>query len=769
MTHDERSNTEHPDPALLASHALLRMVIDANPNIMLVKDWDGRFLLGNRALAKLYGTTPEALVGQDDSAFNPNAEQVAFYLQNVREVMSQDQTQVVMESSTNAATGETAYFQSIKVPLTTPEGQKQILVIANDVTELQRTQQKLEASERRLRYVLEATGEGIWDWDVASNMVTHNRRWCEIAGLTDDFLQHPLQAFADLLHEDDKSAVMARVMACLHSEGRYESEHRLRLGDGRVVWVHDRGAVVERDAQGQPLRVVGSVVDISARKASELAAQRANQLLREAVDHIAMGFSIYDEQDRLYLCNEAYKRIYQHNPLLVPGNNFERIVRYGVGQGHYVAAQSGEEAWVQQRLAQHRRADGELLEQQLRDGRWLLVVESRTPSGFTVGNRLDITERKKAEALALEHAEQLRAVFDLSPDGFVTFDRERRVKSVNPAFCRLSGLDGAALAGLNEALFSQQLAALCLPQARFPGLAALREHKRTVPTPGPASAPLGGAERQLIELSGPVARVLEVRLRQSNLPDVSQIMYLRDITHEAEVERLKSKFMSMAAHELRNPMASIYGFTEILHTHDLTEDERKEFLEIIYRQSEHMMAILNELLDLARIEARRGQDFVFEPLSAQALVGEVVRQFKLPPDRLPPQLMAPDEALFILADQRKAAQAVLNVLSNAYKYSGPNGRVSIQLEARGDGVSIGVMDQGMGMTASELNLVGTPFYRSDTSGRVLGTGLGLSIVKEIMKLHQGRIDIDSTPGQGTRVDLVFCSNRFFPVAAGSAG
>ncbi len=622
-------------------------------------------------------------------------------------------------------------------------------------------EKKLEISERRLRYVLEATGEGIWDWDVASDVVTHNRRWCEIAGLDDNFLQHPLAAFIDLLHEEDRPAVEARVQACLSGAGRYESEHRLRRSDGQVVWVHDRGAVVERDAQGQPLRVVGSVGDISARKASELAAQRASQLLHEAVEHIAVGFSIFDEQDRLYLCNEAYRRIYEDNrALIVPGNSFESIVRQGAQQGRYRLDDGNVEAWVQQRLAQHHRANGEVREYHLVDGRCLLVTESRTPSGFVVGNRLDITESKKTEALVLEHAEQLKAIFDLSPDGFVTFDREHRVKSLNPAFGRLTGLDGAALLGLDEHLFSQALAQRCEPSAVFPGVLALREKKRLLANPAPGHADMD-VQRQLIELSGPVARVLEVRLRLSTLPDVSQILYVRDVTHEAEVERLKSKFMSMAAHELRNPMASIYGFTEILNTHDLSDDERKEFLDIIYRQSEHMMAILNELLDLARIEARRGQDFVFEPLSAQALVDGVVKQFKLPPDRLPPQCVAPDEALFVLADPRKAAQAVLNVLSNAYKYS--TGPVRIVIAPKGDGVAVSVHDQGIVMTPAETKLVGTPFYRSDTSGRVLGTGLGLSIVKEIMKLHRGRIDIDSTLGQGTQVDLVFCTNRFFPV------
>ena len=772
MTAAKQDRADPQDSALMEANELLRRVIDENPNIILMKDWDGRFLLANRALARLYGTTPEALVGKDDGAFNPNAEQVAFYLQNVRDVMSQNETRVVTESSTDVHTGRTTHYQSIKVPLTSPEGKRQILVIANDVTELKATQQKLEESERRLRYALEATGEGIWDWDVTRGVVTHNRRWCDIVGLDDQFLEHPVQVFAELLHEEDKPAVMARLQACLDGAGRYESEHRMCLKNGKVVWVQDRGDVVERDAQGHPLRMVGSCVDINARKANELALQRANRLLHEAVENIAIGFSIYDDQDRLYLCNEAYKRLYEANrDMIVPGNPFESIVRRGAERGQFLAAHGDVEQWVQQRLAQHRHACGDLQEEQLADGRWLLVVESRTPSGFVVGNRIDITERKQADTQVLEHAEQLKAIFDLSPDGFVAFDSAHRVKYVSPAFCQLTGLESARVVGADEDDFSGLLAQVCLPHARFPGVQTLREQQSTAMAPcqgEQATAPGSDTHRQLIELGGESPRVLEVRLRQSNVHDISHILYLRDITHEAEVERLKSKFLSTTAHELRTPMASIYGFAEILLTHPVSEGERKEFLDIIYQQSELMISILNELLDLARIEARRGQDFVFEPISVQRLVGEVVSRFKLPVGRTPPRLRAPAVPLWVLADHRKAMQAILNVLSNAYKYSGPQGLVDISIAPREGAVEVSVLDRGIGMTPFEIRQVGKPFYRSDTSGKVPGTGLGMSIVKEIMKLHQGSVDMESVPGQGTCVRLLFPATGAAPVGLGDS-
>jgi PAS domain S-box-containing protein len=295
MTTHQRRSTDTLNSQLQDANTLLRTVIDENPNIILMKDWDGKFLLGNRALAQLYGTTPDQLVGKDDGAFNPNAEQVAFYLQNVRDVMSQGQTRVVMEESTDTATGETLYYQSIKIPLTTPQGDKQILVIANDVSELKRVQLKLEESERRLSYVLDATGEGIWDWDIRTGLVTHNRRWCQITGLDDNYLQHPLDEFAALLHVDDKAQVMARLQDCLAGKGRYQSEHRMRLKGRQELWVLDRGDVVERDAAGNPLRMVGSFVDISERKAAEALLNKVDTL-EQFRDQLIDLYAVSDPQ-----------------------------------------------------------------------------------------------------------------------------------------------------------------------------------------------------------------------------------------------------------------------------------------------------------------------------------------------------------------------------------------------------------------------------------------------------------------------------------------
>jgi len=265
---------------------LLRTVIDESPDIILLKDWNGRFLLGNAALANLYGTTPDELVGRDDGHFNPNREQVEFYLENVRSVMRGGTTQFVQESSTNTETGEIRHFHSIKKPLRGPDGEPRILVIAHDVTDLQRAHKVIEERERSYAYAMAAAGDGIWDWDIRGGLVTHNASWCALLGFPLTDLQHPIEVFAAQLHDDDRATVLGAIESAMAGSGRYRHEHRMRRTDGREIWVLDRGEVVERDADGQPIRMAGCVTDISARKHDEQALRKATEALAEMNAHL---------------------------------------------------------------------------------------------------------------------------------------------------------------------------------------------------------------------------------------------------------------------------------------------------------------------------------------------------------------------------------------------------------------------------------------------------------------------------------------------------
>lgn len=411
----------------------------------------------------------------------------------------------------------------------------------------------------------------------------------------------------------------------------------------------------------------------------------------------------------------------------------------------------------------HRRKDGSTYVAE--------VTLSRVQWGdrtFILTTQRDISERKAVEAeldryhLNLEllveqrtrelndRTAQLDTIFALTPDGVVSFDRQGKVASVNRAFLQMTGLEERMLKGLDEHAFASVLRARCRNPQAFEGFDAMRADDGA-----DADQPQGSAQRPVLEMSGPGDRILELTLKSSGSAFISQVLYVRDITRETEVDRMKSEFLSTAAHELRTPMASIYGFSELLLHRKFSDEKRRDLLETISRQATRMSTIIDELLDLARIEARRGQDFVLETLAVQDIVRLVVADYNPPDGRAQPVLSISDQPVHVRADRGKLQQAILNVLSNAYKYSPEGGDVMVDCQPDGNGqqVAISIRDHGMGMSADQVARVFERFYRADTSGHIPGTGLGMSIVKEIIELMGGQVSVSSEPGAGTTVTL----------------
>ena len=255
---------------LRESEALLRLVIDVIPDPVVVKDEHGLFLLGNQAVASLYGTTPDDLPGKQDGDFGVPAEMAEFFRRNVCQIMASGRTEVVFEDSRDAVSGDIRHYRSIKKPFKDAGGRDRILVLAHDITDIIEARRRVEESETRLQEVLKATREGIWDWDIASGRVIHNERWYRLLGHEPGGIPPTVEAFAALIHPDDHARVWARLQSTLRGECEdYYSEHRLRRRDGTMMWVQDRGRVVERNERGEALRVVGSIADITSRKKAE--------------------------------------------------------------------------------------------------------------------------------------------------------------------------------------------------------------------------------------------------------------------------------------------------------------------------------------------------------------------------------------------------------------------------------------------------------------------------------------------------------------------
>ncbi len=263
--------------------ALFEAVFEEIPDVIVLKDAKGDFLLCNQTLARLYNTTPEAMVGKHDGDFGVPQAVADGFRANVLGIMARGETEVVFEDSRNALTGETRHFKSIKRPFKDAEGNNQILVIAHDITDVVRAQQQVAQSEQRLQEVMTATQDGVWDWHVASGRVVHNQRWYRILGFEDGEITGHVDAFSARIHPDDKPLVWQRLRQLLSGHDEfYSSEHRMLCKNGSVIWVMDRGRVAERNAQGEPVRVVGAYVDISERKRHEAELKTALDMAQAA-------------------------------------------------------------------------------------------------------------------------------------------------------------------------------------------------------------------------------------------------------------------------------------------------------------------------------------------------------------------------------------------------------------------------------------------------------------------------------------------------------
>jgi PAS domain S-box-containing protein len=449
--------------------------------------------------------------------------------------------------------------------------------------------------------------------------------------------------------------------------------------------------------------------------------------------------------------NAAFARITGYEPGYAIGRNCGFLQRDDTAQPELDtlrhAVLTGSSATV---VLRNYRSDGSLFFNELSISP---VQGGEGPPRHYVGIINDVTERERTRLAIAERSARLNAVFDLSPDGFVVFDREGQLVYANRAFQFMTGWEeSVALQGLNLQDFEHRLQAQCDPMVTYPPLSMQ------------AAADGAFDTMDLLHLEQPRPRVLTRLVRHNAGGQGESILYFRDVTHESEVDRMKSEFLTTAAHELRTPMVSVFGFTELLLQRPVPEGKRRDVLETIHRQASLLITMINDLLDLARIESRQGRDLQRSRVAVAGLVDDTVQRLNgaLAGHELVMEIDPEHQACALFVDPAKTSQALTNVLSNAIKYSKPGTVVRVLSRMRQQQLGLAVIDQGIGLSPEQLARVFERFYRADPSGNIPGTGLGMSLVKEILDQQGGEVEIRSEAGVGTEVTL------WLPLAAAPA-
>jgi signal transduction histidine kinase len=354
------------------------------------------------------------------------------------------------------------------------------------------------------------------------------------------------------------------------------------------------------------------------------------------------------------------------------------------------------------------------------------------------------------------HATTLEGVFNNTKEGMVVFSTDGTILEANPAFMNLincfKDVKGETYQSFIELLKNE------IDFEDFESVNWLKGIESF------GVIPETSENTKNVRLVKPNHRLLSVTIQPINESEnqIHSIFYFKDLTKTEEVERLKSEFLAHAAHELRTPLSSVQGFSELLMSPDVSEEMRIDFAQIINTQSQRVVALVGDLLDISKIEAEGAQNFQFEYTSVKNIVEKVIAEFSVPKGREPVIVKCSKKLGNNQIDIERVYQVILNLVSNAYKYSS-TGDVQVfveRLETTLDGKNtiatvVRVVDSGIGMTESQVSSIFEKFWRADLSGEIPGTGLGMAIVKDIVTLHSGSIDVKSELGKGTEVVVTF--------------
>jgi len=363
----------------------------------------------------------------------------------------------------------------------------------------------------------------------------------------------------------------------------------------------------------------------------------------------------------------------------------------------------------------------------------------------------DISPYKQAVHELRESEERFRQIFEANPDPVILAKLEGgAIIDVNKSFVSLTGISRLEALGHN----SLELRLWADEEMREPFLAQLRR-----------DGELNNFEADFRVMDGQLGTgLLSARIvRINNEPSV--LIVIRDITTEKAAERtmikmnrMKSEFISTAAHELNTPLSAIMGYTEFLTDPDefggFSEEQKQDFLNEIYGRGEALKRIIEDLLDIGRIEGGHQVTLDLQETELVEVLRKSVDFFRVNDKGHTFRLELPDQpsktTLFI--DRHRVTQVLENLLSNAVKYSPKGKEIVLKGQEDLEGWRISVEDLGIGMNQEQIDRIFDKFYRANASDTAIsGLGLGMSIARQIVEAHDGNIQVESTEGEGTTV------------------
>ncbi|MBD2435725.1 PAS domain S-box protein [Nostoc sp. FACHB-110] len=780
--------------ALHDNQILLQGIMDSLPMAILWRDLNSRYLGCNRqVLADAGLSSVEEIIGKTDFDL-PWREQASLYQSEDRIVIKTGKARFNIEEPVTTGDNRTIWVRTNKIPLHNLNGEIfGVLTCYEDITERKEIEQALQESERRYATLAASVPVGIFRTDVEGNCVYVNDRWCENTGLTPQ--QAAVYGWKAALHPEDKQMVEEQWHHVVQTGQIFNLEYRFLRADGLETWVFGQ-AVPEKNSDGTIIGYAGTITNISSRKQAEEALHRSQQLYRILVDNFPNGAVILFDHDLRYL--------------LVGGLG---LARAGLSK----AEMEGKTIWeifsaeVSEMLAPlHQRAlAGEMVIAEIPYHNEFYLTnylpvrdeQDKVIAGILVSQ--NITERRKAEqerdcllqmleqqnqtleaqvtqrtAELQQSKERFRNLVETSSDWVWEVDQFGIYTYASPQIINLLGYTPDEVLGITpfdlmppeEAQrVMAEFTKFSSVQAPFQCLENTNRHKdgRLI-TLETSAVPIFDANQQFCGYRGidrdiTSRKQAELVLRQAN----ERLAFSNQ--ELARATRLKDEFLATMSHELRTPLNAILGMAEGLQDEvfGLINDHQRRSLQTIERSGQHLLELINDILDLSKIEAGQMELHYSQTaisslcqaslafIQQQAVQKHIQVEMKIQPN-------LPD----LLLDERRIRQVLINLLNNAVKFTPEGGQITLEVSheiiaPEQNVIHIAVIDTGIGIAGENLQKIFQPFIQIDSAlnRQYVGTGLGLALVKRIVELHNGKVNVSSELGVGScfSIDLPYAN------------
>ncbi|MBH8561147.1 PAS domain S-box protein [Nostoc sp. CENA67] len=642
-----------------------------------------------------------------------------------------------------AADGNYRYFQSRAVPIIAEDGSIQEWIgISTDIHDRKQAELALQHSEKRYRCLITATSQIVWTTD-ANRQVIDMPAWraytgqtvAEVAGL----------GWLDAIHPDDRDPTSQIWMQAVEAKSLYDTEYRIRAADGSYRYFQAKGVPVLGE-NGSIREWIGTCTDIHDRKQAELALQLSEERFRSLIE--ATSQIIWSTNaEGAFVTDQPHWRAFT-------GQSIDEIWGWGWQDMIHPDDQAETaEVWtasltnrtLHQTETRIRRHDGEYRYLSVRG---VPIVAADGSIREWVGANTDITERKQAE----QRLRQTLEILDSASDSIIIRDMDDRIIYWNQGAELLYGWKREEVIGQYIHTFLETV----FPKPLEIVLSEFLEQ--------------GSWEGELHHTTRDGRRIIVASRwtlqRDANGQPFTQLEINNDITERKQFEIAlakakeaaeaasfaKSEFLANMSHELRTPLNGILGYAQILQrSKHLQEDERSR-IDVIYQCGSHLLTLINDILDLSKIEAQKVEliksDFHF-PAFLQG-VAEMCRiRAELKNINFQYQL-ASELPVGIRADEKRLRQVLINLLSNAIKFTDA-GSVNFTISYAAEGkIRFEVRDTGIGIAQEKHQAIFQPFEQAgDNRRQTEGTGLGLAISQRIVELMGSTIQVQSELGIGS--------------------